>query len=44
MAEKKWDEMTFTEKAKFLSDNLLSLGFALIALGFVVFFLRVFNR
>ena len=44
MAEKKWEEMTFGEKMKWLSDNLLSLGYALIVLGLVVYFLMFINR
>ncbi len=44
MAEKKWKEMTFGEKMKWLSDNLLIIGFSLIVLGFVAYFLMFINR
>lgn len=44
MAKKKWEEMTFGEKMKWLSDNLLIIGFSLIALGFVAYFLMFINR
>jgi hypothetical protein len=44
MAEKDFDKMTFGEKMKWLSDNLLSLGYALIVLGLVAYFLMFINR
>ena len=43
MAEKKWEEMTFGEKMKWLSDNLFIIGFSLIVLGFVAYFLMFIN-
>lgn len=39
MAEKNFDKMTFSEKMKWLSDNLLIMGISLIILGFTVYFL-----
>ena len=44
MADKKWDEMTFSEKMKWLSDNLLIMGISLIILGFTIYFLMAINR
>lgn len=44
VVEKNFDEMTFSEKMKWLSDNLLSLGYALIVLALVIYFLMVINR
>jgi hypothetical protein len=44
MTEKKWEEMTFGEKMKWLSDNTLILGFSLIVLAFAAFFLMFINR
>ena len=44
MAEKDFYKMTFSEKMKWLSDNLLIVGFSLIILGFTVYFLMIINR
>ncbi|MFA5411283.1 MAG: hypothetical protein WC321_05430 [Candidatus Omnitrophota bacterium] len=39
MAEKDFYKMTFSEKMKWLSDNLLIIGISLIILGFALYFL-----
>jgi hypothetical protein len=44
MAEKDFNKMTFGEKMKWLSDNMLILGFSLIVISFVIYFLMIINR
>ena len=44
MVGKDFYKMTFSEKMKWLSDNLLIMGISLIILGFTIYFLMVIDR